>query len=76
MWPPMVAVPVIQVMVPSARRPASLSMVSPKAATSTGGASTLAMSSGAKALVVTRSPSQRTVSPRSRGISDVRYSRM
>ena len=74
MWSPMVAVPVIQVMVPSATRPASLSMVSARAATRTGGASTLAMSSGAKALVVTRSPSQRTVSPRSSGISDVRYS--
>ena len=76
MWPSMVAVPVIQVTVPSATRPANLSMVSPSAATSTGGASTPEMSSGANALVVRRSPSTRTVSPCSSGIREARYSFM
>ena len=51
-------------------------MVSPKAATSTGGAAAPLISSGAKALVVTRSPSTWTVSPRSSGISTARYSFM
>ncbi len=52
----MVRIPVIQVTVPSATRPASLSMVSPKAATSTGGAAAPRNSRGAKAWVVMRSP--------------------
>jgi hypothetical protein len=76
MWFPIVAVPVIQVMVPSATVPASFSMVVPSAATSTGGGLAPGMAMGAKAFVVTRSPTFDTVSPCKSGISDARYSRM
>ena len=76
MWSPMVAVPVIQVMVPSATVPASLSMAAPRAATRTGGAVTPWMSRGEKALVVMRSPALLTVSPRRSGMSESRYSFM
>ena len=76
MWRPMVPVPVIQVMVPSATVPASLSIVGPRAATRTGGGSTSRISIGVKALVVTRSPALLTASPCSSGTSEARYSFM
>jgi hypothetical protein len=76
MWESMVRVPVIQVTVPSATVPASFSMALPKAATRTGGALTPGTSSGANALVETRSPVTLTVSPLSRGINAARYSLM
>ena len=47
MWSATVPTPVIQVTVPSAIRPASLSRVGPRAATSTGGGTTVGISSGA-----------------------------
>ena len=70
-------VPVIQVTVPSATRPASLSMVSPSAATSTGGVDGAAQLQGCEgvgrdALAVHVAPSRR----RSRGMSAARYSFM
>jgi len=77
--PPSVAFVVYSVLVPSATVPANRSMVAPSAATKTGGASipgTPAMSSGANALVVTRSPVLRAASPWSNGTSDARYSFM
>ena len=76
MWLPMVAVPVIQVTVPSATVPARLSMTVPSAATRTGGAVAPGTSSGKGVVVVTRSPVLLTVSPRKRGISEARYSFM
>ena len=75
MCPAIVPVPVIQVMVPSATVPASFSMVAPSAATRTGGGAP-GTSIGENALVVTRSPALRTVSPRRSGMSDARYSFM
>ena len=69
-------VPVIQVTVPSATVPASFSMAVAKRRHQDGRALTSGTSSGAKALVVTRSPVTLTVSPCSRGISAARYSFM
>src|SRR2546421_3884133 len=71
----MVCGPVIQVTVPSASWPASLSMVGPRAATRTGGASTLT-SNGAIVVALMVSPLYEIDSPRSSGISADRYSRM
>ena len=70
-----VAGPVIQVTVPSASSPASLSMVGPSAATRTGGVSTLT-SNGAIVVALSVSPLNVTASPCSSGISADRYSRM
>jgi hypothetical protein len=69
-------VPVIQVTVPSATRPAKFSMAVPSAASSTGGASTSGTLMAWKALTVIRSPLTLTVSPRSSGISPAKYSFM
>src|SRR6185437_12360438 len=76
MWSRTVAVPVIHVIVPSATVPASFSIADPSAATSTGGAAAPFTPTGWKALHVTRSPANDTVSPRSKGISADRYSFM
>ena len=72
----MVPVPVIQVTVPSATVPASLSMTVPRAATRTGGAVAPGTPRGRGVLVDTRSPVLLTVSPRRRGMSEARYSFM
>ena len=73
MWVPMVAGPVIQVAVPSAMRPVTLSIWVPSAATSTGTGGASGMSRAS--LAVSVSPSKSTASPRTRGRRMERYSR-
>ena len=73
-WSASVAGPVIQVTVPSAIRPASFSISGPSAATTTGGAATPSMASGALVDIV--SPVNAAGSPWRSGTRIDRYSRM
>ncbi|SLJ82239.1 Uncharacterised protein [Mycobacteroides abscessus subsp. abscessus] len=73
MWSRMVVGPVIHSTVPSVRLPASRSICSPSAATSTGTRSSLGTLSCRLALTV--SPLKDTGCPSASGISTSRYSR-